>query len=115
MASGRTRSKIPPPPSIDQFPTWRRAFERKLRERPLTDRAHAVDQDAARDDSLEKSFSRLIEAGCDKDDLERALWWVVLNVHFSQSTVTTEIRDFLALAETLLPQLEELRPNLELL
>jgi hypothetical protein len=65
--------------------------------------------------SLQKRFSGLIKAGCDKDDLERALWWVVLNLHISKSTTPAEMRDFFALAEALLPQLEELRPNLDTL
>ena len=99
MESDRTSSNVLPPPRIDQFPTWRRAFERKMRERP----------------SLQKRFSGLIKAGCDKDDLERALWWVVLNLHISKSTTPAEMRDFFALAEALLPQLEELRPNLDTL
>ncbi|MFZ1919566.1 MAG: hypothetical protein WAU58_18485 [Terriglobales bacterium] len=98
MVSGRNSSRVPPP-NIEDFYIWRRAFQRGLRERS----------------SLQNCFSELIKAGCDKDDLEEALWWLVLNVHFSQSTVRTEIRDYLALLETLLPQLEELRPNLEML
>src|ERR1700758_5584714 len=99
MVSDRTPSKVPPPTSIDQFPTWRRAFERKMRERT----------------SLQKRFSELIEAGCDRDDLEKALWWVVLMFHIGESATPTEILDFFTLAETLLPQLEKLKPNLEAL
>lgn len=64
---------------------------------------------------LQKHFSGLIKAGCDKDDLERALWWVVLNLHISKSTTPAEIRDFFTLAEVLLPQLEELSPELDIL
>jgi hypothetical protein len=99
MESEHASSNVLPPPRIDQFPAWRRAFERKMRERS----------------SLQKRFSRLIEAGCDGNDLEEALWWVVLNLHFSESTTPTELRDFFALAETVLSQLEKLRPNLETL
>ena len=65
--------------------------------------------------SLQKRFSKLIEAGCDKDDLEKALWWVVLMFHIGESATPTEILDFFILAETLLPQLEKMKPNLEAL
>jgi hypothetical protein len=64
---------------------------------------------------LQKRFSAFIEAGCDKDDLERALWWVVLNQQVSKSAMPAEMRDFFKLVKTLLPQLDELRPNLETL
>jgi hypothetical protein len=99
MVSDRIPSNVPPAPSIDLFPIWRPIFERKMRERP----------------GLQKRFFKLIEAGCDKDDLERALWWVVLNFHISKSATPKEMHDFFALAEQLLPQLEKLRPNLEIL
>ena len=82
-----------------QFLTWQRDFERKMGEQP----------------DLQERFSGFIKAGCDKDDLEKALWWVVVNLHISKSATPTEMRDFFTLAETLLPQLEKLRPNLETL
>ncbi len=95
----RTPSNVSPRPSVDQFPAWRRAFERKMREQP----------------GLQKRFSAFIEAGCDKNDLERALWWVVLHQQVSKSATPAEMRDFFKLVRTLLPQLDELRPNLEAL
>ena len=47
---------------------------------------------------LQESFSWLIKAGCNLDDLERALFWVVVNFHLSAGTAPKEIRDFFVLA-----------------
>jgi hypothetical protein len=52
----------------DAFRTWRRALERKRRKQP----------------DLVHSFSVLIEAGCDRDDLEWARFWVAFNFYLSR-------------------------------
>jgi hypothetical protein len=83
----------------ERFLTWQRDFERKMRESP----------------ELQERFSGFIRAGCDKDDLEKSLWWVVVHLHISKGATPKEIRDFFNLSDKVLRQLEKLRPNLETL
>jgi hypothetical protein len=64
---------------------------------------------------LQESFSWLIKAGCNSDDLERALFWVVVNFHLSAGTAPKEIKDFFVLVDGILPKLQELRPTLDAL
>ncbi len=98
MVSGHTPSNVYPE-AVGEFCPWRRAFERKLREWP----------------HLQQSFSEFVEAGCNHDDLERALFWVVLNLHISTGPTPNETRDFFDLVGKILPKLAEMRTNLDAL
>lgn len=93
----------PNPAELDEFRSWRKAFERLKRGQP----------------NLEQSFSRFIEAGCDQDELEWALYWVPLshrsNVDWKSGQMQEEIKDFFALVDKILPKIAKLRTALDTL
>jgi len=102
MVSEPTTSNVHPatPPDCR---IWRRAFERKLREQPR----------------LQRSFCKLIDDGCDQNELESSLFHAVVShiakAEWKRGQTQKRIKDFFDLLDKTIPKIAELQTALDAL